>query len=156
MERLSSGKNLGPFVPPTVASRSPYLPPARSRVRRKESAQHTLYEELARCYAVYVTLARCKCVAPHAISWSNGPRSRSSYLHSRARASSCSCTDKYEKNRTIIGAANLPRARRIPARKRNIGAGECARGEKSSRTPACTRTYTSEFQAQLHAFVQLP
>lgn len=38
----------------------------------------TRYEELARCYAVYVTFARCKCVAPHTISWSNGPRSRSS------------------------------------------------------------------------------
>lgn len=118
-ERLSSEKNLGPFVPPTVASRSPYLPPARSRARRKESAA-TRYEGLAHRYAVYVTFARCKCVVPHAISWSNGPWSRASYSHNHASSSSCSCTD------------NTKRIERLS--KRRIGSARgCARdsGESS-------------------------
>lgn len=78
---LKREESRGPFVPPTVASRSPYLPPVRSRARKESAA--TRYEGLARRYAVYVTFARCKCVVPHAISWSNGPWCRASHNHAR-------------------------------------------------------------------------
>lgn len=101
---------------PRLHRASPYLPPC-ALANTPERIGATRYEGLARRYAAYVTFARCKCVVPHAISWSNGPWSRGSYSHNHARVSSCSCTDKHEKNRTIIGAANRFRERRGAARR---------------------------------------
>lgn len=81
----------------------------------------------------YVTFARCKCVVPHAISWSNGPRPpRLAFAHRRPSRTRTPrefflllYTDKREKNRTIIEAANLYRARqRADSDERNVETGK--------------------------------
>lgn len=89
--------------------------PLRAREHAGKNRRNTLRGTRARAplYAVYVTFARCKCVVPHAISWSNGPRSRGSHSHSHnhARVLPALVPISTEKNRTIIEAANRFRAR---------------------------------------------
>lgn len=59
--------------------------PLRAREHAgKNRRQHATRDSRA-SYAVYITFARCKCVVPHAISWSNGPRSRDSHSHNHAQ-----------------------------------------------------------------------
>jgi len=55
-------------------ARAPYLPGAFANTLERIGA-NTLRSN-SRSATQYVTFARCKCVVPHAISWSNGPRCR--------------------------------------------------------------------------------
>lgn len=123
--RISGPRSFLPRLHRESSSASASALSARLRARWKESAQHATSDSRARGGTQSnVTLARCKCVVPHAISWSNGPWSRGSRSHraptgplARARTNRefflllCVClpVDRREKNRTIIEPANRRR-----------------------------------------------